>query len=1539
MFQRIPSWTTFFSDREWRKKRPARRRISKHHQARFEQLEDRRLLAVTGDYDWSGVVDADDYSVWKSEFGSTESSADGNGDSVVNLADYTIWRDNLGAAAQAGDIEDHVMLSNGVLTICGTLEADIVTVDETSVTIDGIGTLSIDVASANSIKIHVYAGDDQVFIDPAVTVPASIFGREGDDLLEGGSGDDLIDGGDGDDTILGGDGNDSLHGGSGNDRLFGDFGNDELFGDDGDDILRGGYDDDFLTGGLGTDDVSGEIGDDEYLVNPGEDYLDDFYFDLDQPLFVTDASNNTNQAPQLEPLAVEQVDAGTEVSIQLDATDADVGQSLTYHSLDALPSGANLTVGGLFTWTPTDDQAGRVYEIRIAVRDNGTPQLQDTAVLTISVDRTLPDLPARPVINSTTETAVTLSWEASPSVDGYRIYRRRNGDWTEVGDVSGLSFTNTGLDRGTRYEYAVAAYNSTGESSPSLSTYATTVLAAPTNFAYTIIPGTSLQNPPDVDLTWNHAAGAGPSGNRIRLRIERIVNPASGWDEVVDQTGSTTTFRHYDQNRSSTSFYRIAAYTADVTTYSDPIVVEIPGELGYSPFQERIANWDILSAPTSVSMITGTAVRWHNLQNVGVTLQEAFTGYSIINDGLEFDAGAEFDVVFTANPLTQNPIVNVDGNELVIFALEYLLPPMSDPEGDPVWNHANISIRAGDYFQGPGFPTPPPPQIRWGDDYKPVDGWEIVGDGLNPDGSLRYWHGGFGTATGHNDAGPTPTGCPYDLRIVAIPIDLSYFGINHPQETSNNTSIDRLRIRVDQRSIILGVGILAEAERFAIDLKVPGILDDDEGSNSDLLIPVNAGYEEGNFDAQGIPVTDNKPDSSLGHRIAGAADPDLQPFQLWFMSDYRVEGTWTLDYDDDYVKVWFDDNGTFIEISPDQPVPHTIDGVDAVDLFFEGIGSTGSLSKREITAKFTPTDLEVEAEEDAVRFRVIEVDLDVDANNDDVINASDDGIEDIAGVDTKPGKIIVVNDADIDQDSLPDYLDGFGYVSHADGAVSPGVNFVPLVLNVSQYLADPVIEIIYSASSPTQIRSTIEQPIILPEGALRIWLKDGDVARNPADVADGGDFVAPGRYSLAQLGLDGQQTVTLYVEAIYESVTVGDQVVEVSMIDRESGLVVKDQVRFTATRFEIERRNLDGNWEPTGGFVASTLASGVPADLDQAWTTYRVNIYDPRQTGIATVDIEGQSLPLVNVGDRYQTPEFHAITATSAIPQGVPSIVITGEDMDWEYNPRGNSKFSQHVVLNKWDAEIAQEIIDAIDQIEVDVNNGTFVPNFSDKGWFGKEVDRRVRDTLRGRDGWLVDIIVDKDQKIITQVNVEGSTQVDVMRVKPGYNPQVGETLDPTQIEDVYEIKTSVYGEVPPKQAAKLKAVLNGGDPNGPRELKTALASKRYSPKTQSFIPNPRYANAIRILSILGVAAGSLQTAHAVWTFDTHDPEFEELINETRRLRREPGTPIEKGSSWITGPLQSYLGTRFGNEAAAAMVRVLEAKYIIDELNEIEREN
>ncbi|TWT35687.1 Methylamine utilization protein MauG precursor [Posidoniimonas corsicana] len=56
------------------------------------------FVTLAGDYNDDGLVDADDYLVWREAFGGTDNlAADGNGDGLVDSSDYSVWRDNLGA--------------------------------------------------------------------------------------------------------------------------------------------------------------------------------------------------------------------------------------------------------------------------------------------------------------------------------------------------------------------------------------------------------------------------------------------------------------------------------------------------------------------------------------------------------------------------------------------------------------------------------------------------------------------------------------------------------------------------------------------------------------------------------------------------------------------------------------------------------------------------------------------------------------------------------------------------------------------------------------------------------------------------------------------------------------------------------------------------------------------------------------------------------------------------------------------------------------------------------------------------------------------------------------------------------------------------------------------------------------------------------------------------------------------------------------------------------------------------------------------------
>jgi len=115
------------------------------------------------------------------------------------------------------------------------------------------------------------------------------------------------------------------------------------------------------------------------------------------------------------------------------------------------------------------------------------------------------------------------------------------------------------------------------------------------------------------------------------------------------------------------------------------------------------------------------------------------------------------------------------------------------------------------------------------------------------------------------------------------------------------------------------------------------------------------------------------------------------------------------------------------------------------------------------------------------------------------ISASVSGIgeagKDVTGDDANPGKVVLINDGDADNDGIPDYADGYNLRTQveADEAV-PGAFFVPI--HVSFYAIDPdnaKIKFTYSASDPMAVTSTPTNPYQLPaNGKMRLWLKNAD---------------------------------------------------------------------------------------------------------------------------------------------------------------------------------------------------------------------------------------------------------------------------------------------------------------------------------------------------------------------------------------------------------------------------------------------------------------
>ncbi|HYT91905.1 MAG TPA: hypothetical protein VEL76_24540, partial [Gemmataceae bacterium] len=91
-------------------------------------------------------------------------------------------------------------------------------------------------AAFGHLLIYGYASNDTIRLTGGLTVPALLFGGDGNDTID-------ASGSSANNVLVGGAGADALSGGSGRDLLIGGLGADTLRGGGGDDILIGGYTD------------------------------------------------------------------------------------------------------------------------------------------------------------------------------------------------------------------------------------------------------------------------------------------------------------------------------------------------------------------------------------------------------------------------------------------------------------------------------------------------------------------------------------------------------------------------------------------------------------------------------------------------------------------------------------------------------------------------------------------------------------------------------------------------------------------------------------------------------------------------------------------------------------------------------------------------------------------------------------------------------------------------------------------------------------------------------------------------------------------------------------------------------------------------------------------------------------------------------------------------------------------------------------------------------------------------------------------------
>ena len=224
--------------------------------------------------------------------------------------------------------------------------------------------------------------------------------------------------------------------------------------------------------------------------------------------------------------------------------------------------------GTTTTFLDTNLLPATTYHYQVAALNSvGVGQRSPAASTTTHA--AVPGAPAGLTARAVGTSRIELSWRPPTNTGGarilgYRIEVSRDGgaNWTilraNTGSIA-TSFTDPGLQPGSRRYYRVSAINTAGVGAPSRVAWATTEA---------VLPGAPIglraraAGSTAIDLSWDPPlsdGGATISGYRIEASRSRT----SGWMVIRASTRSTaTTYQHTNLFAGSTWYYRVSAINA-----------------------------------------------------------------------------------------------------------------------------------------------------------------------------------------------------------------------------------------------------------------------------------------------------------------------------------------------------------------------------------------------------------------------------------------------------------------------------------------------------------------------------------------------------------------------------------------------------------------------------------------------------------------------------------------------------------------------------------------------------------------------------------------------------------------------------------------------------------------------------------------------------------------------------------------------------------------------------------------------------------------